>query len=49
MYFAIVWLQQSQAVTGLARAALIGGVVGLATAVPANVAMRGIVLRPSTS
>jgi len=49
MYFAIVWLQQSQVVTGLARAALIGGVVGLATALPANVALRGIVFRPSES
>jgi hypothetical protein len=45
MYFAITWFQQSQVVTGLARAMLIGGVVGLAAALPANVALRGIVLR----
>ena len=43
MYIAITWLQQSQAITGVFRAGLIGGIVALAFLIPANVAMRGIV------
>jgi hypothetical protein len=46
MYIAITWLQQSQAITGVIRAGLIGGIVALAFSIPANVAMRGIVFCP---
>ena len=49
MYFAIIWLQQSQAITGVMRAGLIGGIVAFAFSIPANVVMRGIVFRPFES
>lgn len=44
MYLVVPWLQHSPAITGVLRAALVGGVVGLAVAVPANVVLRGVVL-----
>lgn len=44
MYVAISWLQNSQVITGVMRAALAGGIVGLAVALPANVVLRGVVL-----
>jgi hypothetical protein len=43
MYFLITWLQQSHLVGGIVRAVIIGGIVGLAAAVPAKIALRGIV------
>jgi len=46
MYFLVSWLQQSQDVGGIVRAMLVGAVVGLAGALPAGVALRGVVLRP---
>jgi hypothetical protein len=46
MYIAITWLQQSQAVTGVVRAGLIGGIVALAFSIPGNIALRGIVFCP---
>jgi len=49
MYITITWLQQSQAITGVVRAGLMGGIVALAFSIPANVALRGIVFCPCKS
>ena len=49
MYFALIWIQQSQMITGAFRAGLAGAIVALAFAIPANVAMRGIVFCPFKS
>ena len=49
MYIGITWLQQAEAITGVVRAGLIGGIVALAFSIPANVAMRGIVFCPFKS
>lgn len=49
MYIAITWLQQSQAVTGVTRAGLMGGIMALAASIPINVALRGIVFCPFKS
>ncbi len=46
MYFAIIWLQESQVITGLIRTGLIGATVALAFSIPANIVMRGIVFCP---
>ena len=49
MYIAITWLQQSQAITGVVRAGLLGGIIVLAFSIPGNVALRGIVFCPVKS
>lgn len=45
MYFIVQWLQHSSAVTGMVRGGLVGLVIGVAFAIPAQVGLRGIVLR----
>jgi hypothetical protein len=49
MYIAITWLQQSQEITGVIRAGLMGGIVALSFSITANVALRGIVFCPCKS
>ena len=45
LYFGLTWLQQSQIITGTARAGLAGGFVAICTYIPTNVLRRGTVLR----
>jgi hypothetical protein len=44
--FVVVWLQRTQFLSGFGRAAIIGGIGGLAFAISGRAVMRGIVFRP---